>query len=70
MTCECNSPRMAWAMSIVTSNTAPNFSPFPIRRCTVDEYHRLAELSVLSENDRVDELAEDAPSAVCLVRRV
>ena len=41
-------------MSIATSNTASEFSPFPIRRFTVDEYHRLAELGVLSAGERVE----------------
>ena len=41
-------------MSIATTNTAADFSPFPIRRFTVNEYHRLAEMGVLAENDRVE----------------
>jgi hypothetical protein len=41
-------------MSIDTSHAAPDFSPFPIRRLSIDEYHRLAESGVLSENDRVE----------------
>lgn len=41
-------------MSIVTPPAASGFSPFPIRRFTVEEYHRLAEAGVLSEDDRVE----------------
>ncbi len=41
-------------MSIVSENTSADFAPFPVRRFTVDEYHRLAELGVLSDQDRVE----------------
>ena len=41
-------------MSIAISNTPADFSPFPIRRFTVSEYHRLGESRVLAENDRVE----------------
>jgi hypothetical protein len=32
----------------------PGVPPFPIHRFTVDEYHKLIEIGVISENDRVE----------------
>lgn len=32
----------------------PAVSPLPVRRFTVDEYHKLIEVGVISENDRVE----------------
>lgn len=32
----------------------PAVSPLPVRRFTVDEYHKMAEIGVLTENDRVE----------------
>ena len=40
-------------MSIATSENL-EFPPFPIRRFTVQEYHRLGDAGVLTEEDRVE----------------
>jgi hypothetical protein len=32
----------------------PGIPPLPVRRFTVDEYHKLGEIGVLTENDRVE----------------
>ncbi len=43
------------AMSTTTQpSAAVNEQPFPVRRFTVDEYHRLGEAGVLTEDDRVE----------------
>lgn len=43
-------------MSITTLPTwqATRVPPFPVRRFTVDEYHRMAQAGVLTENDPVE----------------
>ncbi|MCY2994127.1 MAG: Uma2 family endonuclease [Planctomycetota bacterium] len=43
-------------MSVTTQPTwqASQIPPFPVRRFTVDEYHRMAQAGVLTENDPVE----------------
>ncbi len=43
-------------MSINTSTYGPGFpmAPFPVRRFTVDEYHRMIQTGILTEDDRVE----------------
>ena len=37
-----------------TDRLPPAIPPLPVHRFTVDEYHKLAEIGVLAENDRVE----------------
>ncbi|MEO8495627.1 MAG: Uma2 family endonuclease [Planctomycetota bacterium] len=41
-------------MSITSTHGSADFSPFPTRRVTVEEYHRMAEVGLLSEVERVE----------------
>jgi hypothetical protein len=41
-------------MSLVTEPQNQRLPPFPVRRFTVAEYHRLGEVGVLTEDDRVE----------------
>src|SRR5205814_6424888 len=41
-------------MSIGTFPTGGNPPPFPVRRITVDEYHRMIQAGILTENDPVE----------------
>lgn len=41
-------------MSIASTTPTARRPPFPVRRFTIDEYHRLIETDVLGEDDRVE----------------
>ena len=41
-------------MSVATGSTPPQIPPYPIWRFSVADYHRLIDIGVLDENDRVE----------------
>ncbi len=41
-------------MSVATVSTPPQIPPYPIWRFSVADYHRLIDIGVLDENDRVE----------------
>ena len=41
-------------MSVATVSTAPQIPPYPIWKFSVADYHRLIDIGVLDENDRVE----------------